>query len=156
MLEEAKVVQNYFPTRIINDLVKLISSSNVRKLEYSLSDYHDAPEAVVDAQKFAEKESELKFNYSIIKWYKTEDPYESGAYQFHIDPPKFHSIPLFLCTLKGFAVLDYIDGSGQTRSIDCIANQVVFLQPEMKHRVTPPSGGTTERLFFFLGWDSQG
>jgi len=153
--QDCIVLHDFFPASILRGLKEIISSSDTRRVEFALREVATVPVALVEAQRHAEVETSLRFNYAILKWYRTEDSYRSGAYDFHIDPPRFRSIPLFLCTLSGRAKLEYIDAKGVTHEVDCFENQVNLLTPTLRHRVTPPIDGSTERLFFFLGWNTE-
>lgn len=155
MEQDCIVLHDFFPVSILGSLKEIISSSDTRRVEFALRDVATVPVALVEAQRHAEDETSLRFNYAILKWYRTEDTYRSGAYDFHIDPPQFRSIPLFLCTLSGRAKLEYIDATGVTYEVDCFENQVNLLKPTLRHRVTPPIDGSKERLFFFLGWNTD-
>ncbi|MBD8894116.1 hypothetical protein [Roseibium litorale] len=155
MTEDCLVYQDFFPEKILEELIELISNSEIRKLEFFLNDSDSSPTVIMDAKEYAEDTLGLKFNFSILKWYRTSDVYRSGAYDFHIDPPEFRSIPLFLCTLSGRATLDYMDDMGVIHDVECKGNQVNLLRADLRHRVTPPIEGSKERLFFFLGWKSE-
>jgi hypothetical protein len=149
------VLSNFFRRDLLNALINFMREKEKRKQEFVLDIQLDVPRPLFDAWQYSERVTSLRFNYSILKSYKSDDVYTSGAYEFHADPPQFLSIPLFLCTLEGRATLEYIDNFGSVCEIKCVDNQVNLLESHLRHRVTPPSGGAKERLFLFFGWNSE-
>lgn len=150
----AKVLTEFFPVELLDQLVEDIESSGIRKREFNFTD-DDMPACVLKAANFASEQTGYQFNMAILKWYRVTDEYESLAYITHRDPPELRSIPLVLCTLKGEADLTYWDAGGQVRSIQCIPNMVILLDAELEHQVTPPTGPEGERFLLFLGFDTR-
>lgn len=155
MGDDCVVFHNFFSEELLPRLEAVILEAGVRKMQFEFNNWSTVPKAIVDAQEFSERKLNLKFNVCILKNYKLDDSYRSGAYDFHVDPPQFHSIPLFLCTVSGEAKLEFIDSLGLSHEIKCVGNQVNVLKSSLRHRVTPPTSGFVERVFLFFGWNSE-
>ena len=149
----AKILTDFFPTELLDSLVKDIQSSSVRRRELSLTD-DDVPDCLLKAASYASERTGYEFNMAIMKWYRVADEYESLSYISHRDPPGLRSIPLVLCTLTGEADFNYWDAEGQEHVIRCAPNMVILLDSDLEHKVSPPDGPAGERLFLFLGFDT--
>lgn len=155
MSPDCKVIESFFPEKILLGLIGVLKESEDRKIKnWFDSDAHLPPE-LVPAIHHAERKLELKFNYVLLKWYRCSDPHESAAYEFHIDPKRLQSIPLVLITLSGSATLEYKDTRGKTRSVPCCENQANILKSNLLHRVSPPTSPDGERLYCLLGFDTD-
>jgi hypothetical protein len=155
MKEPIKAYHNFFPTKILDSLIKYLRASNVRKhtFHFDESDQTPSPDCIINAAKFAGEKLGLRFNTAILKWYRVGDATESQAYSEHQDPANLTSIPLVLCSLTGQADMIYKHNSSHI--LHCVPNMVAVVDPHLIHRVTPPQNADGERFFLFLGYDTD-
>jgi hypothetical protein len=152
--EHVLVFRDFFPTEQLFSLVRYLDSSETRKSRFSLGSglANIAPECIVDAQAFAERNLNYGYDTALVKWYRSSDVEESGAYQVHRDPPEDQGAPLFLATVKGEALLTYISEEGVEFNMPSRTNNVIIVKdPNLRHKVSPPLGLSGERYFLFLG-----
>jgi len=146
------VHDDFFSSKLLTALSSLLGEKRERKLEFVLG---EAPRPIEQCAKIASNALDLSFNYSILKRYRASDEYRSGAYDFHVDPKHFQSIPLVLCTVSGGAKLDFRGPDQVIHSLECQPNRVIVLRSDLPHRVSEPYAPTNEREFLFLGHDSR-
>ncbi len=151
---DLKVYKSVFEEEELTDLCAFIKFGDQRRTEYHLSLAQVNPDKITKASKVVEALTGFQFNVAITKWYRLSDEYTSLAYDFHIDPPKFHSIPLVLITLSGSAILQYKKDK-KVIDVECQSNQVVVLNSSLEHRVSKPTNISGERLYMFFGFDSE-
>lgn len=149
-----KEFDNFFCNSLQHKLAALFNDTTQRKLDFILSE-KELPDPIITAVEFAEKELNLKFNFVRLKRYISADPRQSGAYEFHIDPLNFRSIPLVLHNVCGNADFDFIDRNGKTCQLKCNPNKLILLNAELKHRVSKPTNVSGIRILLFLAYDDD-
>lgn len=148
-------LSNFFSEPILVSLLDVIRASTVRRLEYSISGdsgVRPSEPIILDAALYASNKLGLSFNHAILKWYKKSDEYKSDAYNPHIDPPEFRSIPLVLITLYGDARLTVWLSDGTQQDVLVCGNDAVVLSPHLLHQVSEPLGDDGTRYYMFLGF----
>jgi hypothetical protein len=150
---DVRIISEFFPIDLLNDLISSLDSSEVRKWELDIDRADGQVGASVRrAAEYASERLGLKFNTAVLKWYRVDDEYESAAYEAHQDPPELRSIPLCLFTLRGAARLKYWGDDGVEEIINCTDNIALILRSDLRHQVSPPTGPSGERYFLFLGF----
>lgn len=150
-----EVYNNFFPSDIVRELLVFYKGCDSRKIVFNYSDEKILADPLVKAIKFAKNETQNNYNCGIVKSYHVNEKHVSGAYNKHIDPEKYSSIPLFLCTLYGVAKLTVWDSQDTTAEIDCSENKLILLDSSLAHKISPPLGKEQERVLFFLGIDKN-
>lgn len=148
------VFSDFYSDPIQEGLTSLLTTSATRRIEFRL-DQNSHPKVIRDVRSRAGELLALDFNFALLKWYRNDDAYKSGAYGFHIDPPRYRSIPLVLHTISGTADFEYIEEDGSVKLLECKPNQTIVLAPDTRHRVSEPTCESGQRLFFFLGFDTS-
>jgi hypothetical protein len=130
----------------------------VRKVEYPLRSACGAgspPNCIRTAASHAQQELSRRFNLAILKWYRVGGE-TSAAYEMHVDPPSRTTQPFVLATILGEADFSYLSSIGNEITVRCEENTAIVLyDATLLHRVSPPLGPSAERLFLFLGVDTD-
>lgn len=153
-----QVLDDFLPPDLLQGILPIIRDSSTRKLTYALG-----PEAVEQAgyaelrmcSEFVEKRLGLRFNFAILKWYRKDDGYESGAYEAHKDPEELRSLPIVIVNLKGAAELEIWLSGGEKIFHSYKDNQCILLESSLLHRVSRPSSDDGVRYILFLGFRSE-
>lgn len=145
-----------FPAPLGQQLMDLSDLSGERKLTYQWpqGQHEEAklPEPIADAISFITPFGHSS-NTAVLKRYSLEDEQESGAYELHTDPDIYDSERLALISLSGFAQLTVQARNKVLHTFNCHPNTVLFVAPNLAHRITPPLNRDGVRHFLFLGYD---
>lgn len=157
-IEEVQVIRGFFSRTLLTQLEAYGRSMEERKIEYTLRDSLGAgspPDCIRAAASEAQHALGRAFNLAILKWYRIGGEL-SAAYEMHVDPPSRITQPFVLATILGEADFSYLPSSGEEITVRCEENTVLLmLNPTLAHRVSPPLGLSGERLFLFLGIDTD-
>lgn len=149
-----KEYDNFFSKNILEKLLLFYKNLNSRKVVFNFSNEMILANSLAEAVVFARKHTQESYNCGILKSYKLNDSYVSGAYEKHIDPVRYSSIPLFLCTLQGVAKLKVWDRKDNVTELLCNSNKLVLLDSTLAHKISPPIENNKERILLFLGIDN--
>jgi len=150
---EFEIKDDFFDRGELELLREFYKEFGLRKLEINLQSQM-LPHPIYDLVRRASEHLALEFNYMIIKEYNKNESFQSGAYEWHIDPDCYKGTVLFLLTVSGKANFKYKDSNELIHSVKCVPGMLMLINSDLAHKVSPPEGADN-RIILFLGYNSN-
>ncbi len=159
MQEWIEIIDDFFPKKIVINLLDEIKRSEDRKITCLLDESEvlsnilllsEPTKDLMDAVKYARDHTKILYNIAILKRYNLNE-YTSAAYDKHLDPWYVSAAPLFMCTLEWEADLSVWTKDWKEKVIPTKANRLIIQDETLEHAVTPPKNESWLRYLLFLG-----